>query len=147
MKRTEFKRKVPPPRAAKQYEGANPSAPRAPLPALLMAPRITLRPIKKEQAIQSEAYMRLVRAMFCAHCGRRPKSQFCHSDQGKGMGIKTDCRRGWPGCAECHFMIGSTGTFKREHRRVLEADYAAKTRAQILADGTWPAGLPHWRDE
>jgi hypothetical protein len=73
-------------------------------------------PIEKENALQHEGYMRLVRLLPCAHCGIVGFSQFCHSDQGKGERIKTDCRRGWPGCGPhhdtmgCHYLIGTTGT-------------------------------------
>lgn len=102
----------------------------------------------KEGVIEHEGYKRLVRQLPCAHCGVEGYTQFCHSDQGKGMGIKTDSRRGWPGCgphggvAGCHHLIGSTGTLTREERRDLEDRYAAQTRAQILFAGMWPANLP-----
>jgi hypothetical protein len=50
-----------------------------------------------------------------------------HADEGKGQGIKTDCRRAWPGCGPhgdtmgCHYLLGSTGKLGREERRRLEA--------------------------
>lgn len=103
-------------------------------------------PVLKEKALQHQGYMNLVRAMPCARCGHRPRSQFCHSDMDKGMGIKTDCRRGWPGCAECHWFVGTSGTLPREERRALEDTYAAQTRAAILAAGTWPKRLPLWSE-
>jgi len=98
----------------------------------------------KENVRQHAGYMDLVRAMPCMHCGQAPRSQFCHSDQGKGMGIKTDCRRGWPGCARCHDFVGSTGALGRYERRLLEDEYAARTRAAIVAEGLWPGSLPMW---
>jgi hypothetical protein len=99
-------------------------------------------PIEKEGAIQHAGYMRLVRALPCAHCGIAGPSQFCHSDEGKGMGIKSDCRYGWPGCAVCHDLVGTQRIYAKENRRRIEADMAAKTRAQITALGQWPANLP-----
>jgi hypothetical protein len=102
----------------------------------------------KEGVIEHEGYKRLVRQLPCAHCGIEGYTQFCHSDEGKGMGIKTDCRRGWPGCgphgdsAGCHHLVGSTGTFTREERRELEDRYAAQTRAAITFTGDWPNDLP-----
>lgn len=102
----------------------------------------------KEAVVEHEGYKRLVRQLPCAHCGIEGYTQFCHADEGKGMGIKTDCRRGWPGCgphgdsAGCHHLIGSTGTFARKERRSLEDLYAAQTRAVIIAAGLWPTGLP-----
>lgn len=98
----------------------------------------------KENARQHAGYMDLVRAMPCMHCGQAPRSQFCHADEGKGMGIKTDCRRGWPGCAACHHLVGSTGLLGRDARRALEDQYACRTRAAIVAEGLWPGSLPRW---
>lgn len=100
--------------------------------------------IEKEKAIQHEPYMRLVRNMPCARCGKFPPSQFCHADMGKGAGIKTDCRRGFPGCPECHVLLGSSGKIPREQRRELEAFYGGQTRERVIAAGLWPASLPAW---
>jgi hypothetical protein len=107
----------------------------------------------KENALVSEAYRRLVRAMPCIRCGHPPQSQFCHADLGKGMGLKTDDRRGWPGCGPhdgqpgCHHYLGTSGKLPKAVRRALEHDYAVKTRAAIVAAGTWPKGLPVWGEE
>jgi hypothetical protein len=104
----------------------------------------------KQNVLVCEAYRSMVRLLPCAHCGRPPPSQFCHADEGKGMGIKTDDRRGWPGCAPglsrtgCHHLVGMTGTFSRAQRRQLEEGYAAWARAQVMAAGHWPAALPLW---
>lgn len=111
-------------------------------------------PLPKEEPVQHQGYMDLVRAMPCAHCGRPPRSAFCHSDMGKGKGIKTDCRLGWPGCHDdlgrnregCHTLIGSRGVFTKEQRRTLEATYSARTRAAIVAAGKWPPRLPRWEE-
>lgn len=102
--------------------------------------------VPKENALQHAGYMDLVRAMACMHCNRPPRSQFCHADEGKGQGIKTDCRRGWPGCAACHHLIGSTGKLGRDERRRLEAEYGARTRAAVQAAGQWPKKLPAWKE-
>lgn len=139
MRRTGFARKV--------YNPPPPAPPRPVERRGTYAGTVTLQLVPKEAPRQHKGYMDLVRAMACAHCGRAPRSQFCHADQGKGTGIKTDCRRGWPGCAQCHHLIGSTGKLGRDERRRLEAEYAARTRAQILAAGTWPARLPTWTED
>lgn len=110
-------------------------------------------PVEKEGAIQHEKYMAAVRKLPCAHCGVTGFTQFCHADEGKGMGIKTDCRRGWPGCGPhngmpgCHYLLGSTGKLGREERRRLEAEYGRRTRTEIMRQGLWPAGLPLWVEE
>ena len=96
----------------------------------------------KENATQHARYMAAVRLLPCAHCGIAGPSQFCHSDEGKGMGIKSDCRQGWPGCAHCHDMVGTQRIYDKATRRRVEADMAAQTRRQITAMGLWPADLP-----
>lgn len=102
----------------------------------------------KEAPIQHEGYMRLVRRLPCAHCGVEGFTQFCHADEGKGAGVKSDCRLGWPGCGPrpgvkgCHYLIGTERIYPKEVRRALEARYGAQTRECITAMGLWPAGLP-----
>ncbi|GER16704.1 hypothetical protein VCH24_17110 [Variovorax boronicumulans] len=108
----------------------------------------TVLAVEKENALQHQGYMKLVRQLPCAHCGIVGHTQFCHADEGKGERIKTDCRRGWPGCGPhgdsmgCHYLLGSTGKLGRAERRRLEALYGAQTRATIIAMGLWPARLP-----
>ena len=150
MKSAGFKR--PPPRPARQWTADE--LPGARVPVVVPVVDAQIAPAAKENALQHEGYMNLVRAMPCAHCGRPPRSEFCHADAGKGKGIKTDCRRGWPGCKDdlsanregCHTLIGSRGVFAKERRRALEDRYAAQTRAAIIAAGTWPARLPKWSE-
>jgi hypothetical protein len=101
-------------------------------------------PIEKEGAIQHKGYMDAVRSLPCAHCGKSPRSEFCHSDEGKGTGIKSDCRLGWPGCHECHDAIGTRRIYHKELRRAIEAAMAKQTRAQIELLGLWPANLPRY---
>ena len=108
--------------------------------------------VEKDNPLRCEAYRTLVRAMPCMHCGYPPRSQFCHGDQGKGMGLKTDDRTGWPGCGPhdgmpgCHWLLGTSGRIPKAERRDLEARYAARTRAAILAAGEWPKNLPLWNE-
>jgi hypothetical protein len=101
--------------------------------------------VQKEEASQHGGYMAAVRGLgYCMNCGRACRPQFCHADQGKGMGIKTDVRRGWPGCAECHWLIGTSGSYTKDERRGIEARLAHKTREAVKAAGTWPKTLPQW---
>lgn len=102
--------------------------------------------IDKENALQHRAYMDAVRSLPCAHCGKAPRSVFCHSDEGKGTGIKSDCRLGWPGCPECHDAIGTRRIYSKPLRRALEAEMARHTRAKVMAAGLWPKTLPLWTD-
>ena len=119
---------------------------------MVVAPSAPAAPQPKEDALQHEGYMRLVRKLPCAHCGRAGPSQFCHRDEGKGQGIKTDCREGWPGCGPhdnspgCHYLIGTQRIYPREERRQMELEMGARTRAQIQALGLWPKRLPMYEE-
>ena len=139
MKRTAFSRP--------QYERPDPSALR-PVERSGVYSRCDrmAAPVPKECVCKSATYENLVRAMSCIRCGKPPRSQFCHTDEGKGLGIKTDVRRGWPGCAECHYEVGTSGTIPREQKRELEARYAKQTRDAIVNAGDWPAKLPLWAE-
>lgn len=109
--------------------------------------------IAKENAVTSPAYQSAVRRLPCIRCGIQGFTQFCHSDEGKGMAIKTDDRRGWPGCGPhgtepgCHWYVGTSGNLKQSERRALEAEYSARTRAMVEAKGEWPARLPKWEPD
>lgn len=103
--------------------------------------------IPKDNALQHAGYMVLVRQLPCAHCGRAGPSQFCHSDEGKGTAIKSDCRLGWPGCAECHYAVGTQRIYPKAARRVIEAEMAERTRALIVSLGLWPKNLPLWASQ
>lgn len=106
----------------------------------------------KENVLHSSIYEARVRKLACRRCGIPNFSQFCHSDEGKGTGIKTDVRRGWAGCGQregipgCHWVIGTSGTIPREEKRRLEDEYAASTRAEILRLNQWPKRLPLWEE-
>lgn len=138
---------------SRQWEGGE-ITPREPCRVPDTSARLVV-PVPKECVIQHRGYMDIVRGMHCAHCGRQPRSEFCHADQGKGIGIKTDCRLGWPGCSDdlmthregCHKFIGSRGTFTQAQRRALETRYGEQTRAKVLAAGLWPKDLPLWTEQ
>ena len=135
----------------KRYVTAPPAPPR-PLtrPVVCAPPSREPRPLPKFETLVSEEYRSLVRQLPCARCGHVGATQFCHADQGKGMGIKTDDRQGWAGCGPhdgvsgCHYLVGSSGHYPKQRRRILEEIYARWTRGQILEAGQWPADLPHW---
>lgn len=104
--------------------------------------------VEKERPIQHKGYMQAVRSLgYCMRCKRWCIPQFCHRDQTKGMGIKTDCREGWPGCAECHYLVGTSGYYPKEDRRALELDLGWRTRQAVNAAGLWPADLEKWNEK
>ncbi len=108
----------------------------------------------KENVLRSTRYEAQVRKLTCRRCGIAGFSQFCHTDEGKGQGIKTDVRRGWAGCGPhpegnttvpgCHWYVGTSGNMTREERRAFEEWAAFSTRAEILTLGQWPPRLPLW---
>lgn len=101
--------------------------------------------ITKEHASQHQGYMAAVRRLgYCMRCKTICRPQFCHADFGKGTGIKTDVRRGWPGCDSCHRLVGSSGVMRKETRRSEEQRLAAETRREILRRGWWPKTLEVW---
>lgn len=139
----------PPPRV-KQYLGSSPGVPALPFPRAALVER-ELKPIPKRQYLRSPTYRRWVASLPCAHCKRAGPTQAAHSDtaaDGKGLQIKATDAALWPGCADapgrrgCHTIIGSTGTFKREHAQTLAAGYIAETQALAKATGNWPKGWP-----
>lgn len=146
MKRGGFARPVP---RTRQWDGDHLPGLRAPRPR---APRVTalVSPIQKEHAIQSEPYMAAVRTLACYRCGIVGYTQFCHRDEGKGAGLKTDSREGWPGCGPhggepgCHWYVGTSGRMSKTERREFELRAGRDTRAEILRRGLWPARLPLW---
>lgn len=103
--------------------------------------------VVKECASQHSGYMAAVRDLgYCMRCRIACRPQFCHRDMGKGMALKTDCREGWPGCPECHHLVGTSGYFTKEERRALELVLGRRTRDAVRAAGTWPPPLPAWRE-
>lgn len=110
----------------------------------------TTGPVVKGKALESSAYENAVRDLgYCMRCGWRGRPQFCHRDEGKGVGMKTDVREGWPGCDTCHGWLGGHkggGRMPKEERRAVELELGQRTRAAVLAAGTWPARLPAWSE-
>jgi hypothetical protein len=104
--------------------------------------------IAKENASQSGAYMVAAKGLgYCMRCGAQVvpltgQLDFCHADMGKSQGLKTDVRRGWPGCRACHEEVGRK--LPRPVRRAAEILLAVMTRAAVLEAGTWPKRLERW---
>lgn len=155
MKRSGFKVQRPPgarlAKVAKQIGAEYTLRPRE--VAVAVAAMVPAVPVPKEGAIQHEGYMAAARKLPCARCGIAGFTQFCHADEGKGERIKTDCRRGWPGCGPhgtepgCHWLVGSSGRLGKAGRREFEAEAGRLTREAIRFMGQWPATLPAWADD
>ena len=110
--------------------------------------------LKKDAPARSEAYRRAVAALPCIHCGIAGYSQHAHANEGKGMGIKTDDRAGFPLCAPRPGIEGCHAAFDqyrllpggREAHVAAGRAWGARTRAEVERAGKWPARLPRWQD-
>lgn len=145
MKRSPFKA-LRPPRAAKQIGEGYTIRPRAIAVPVAGPARATVQ-VPKAEPLQHGRYMAAVRGLRCYRCHADPRSQFCHADEGKGTSIKSDCRLGWPGCAQCHLDIGTARVLGKVERRGWEAKAGRATRDTIRALGLWPASLPAWAED
>ena len=111
--------------------------------------------VPKEAPARSESYRRAVAALPCIHCGIAGHSQHAHANAGKGLGLKTDDRAGFPLCAPRPGIEGCHARFDQyrllpggrdEHAEAGER-WAERTRAAVLEAGVWPNRLPRWGDE
>ena len=111
-------------------------------------------PVHKDNPLRSEAFRRAVAGLACAHCGIQGYSQHAHSNEGKGVGLKTDDRTGFPLCCTrpgiegCHVAFDQYRLLPggREAHRAAARTWAANTRAEIQRLGQWPARLPLWTE-
>lgn len=105
-------------------------------------------PVPKEAPVRSEAYRRLVASLPCIHCGIQGFSQHAHANTGKGAGIKTDDRRGFPLCCArpgevgCHAKFDQGALFLKADRREIEQVWIEGTARTIFNNGEWPARVP-----
>jgi hypothetical protein len=145
-----FKRQ--PQRVAKQIGAEYNLRPRA-VAVAVEGPARAVVAVPKDAPLQHRTYMAAVRKLPCYRCGVVGLTQFCHRDEGKGMGLKTDCREGWPGCGPhgdepgCHWIVGTSGQLSRAERRAFELKAGIATRQQIRSAGQWPKNLPAWADD
>ena len=155
-RRTPMKRSAWPRRRA----GVSPETPVAPAPPVKRLARPAnyapatghATAVKKDAPARSEAYRRIVAEMPCAACGIAGYSQHAHANEGKGMGIKTDDRAGFPLCAPRPGIEGCHARFDqyrllpggRDAHAAAGEEWAARTRAAILKAGQWPKNLQKW---
>jgi hypothetical protein len=152
-----FKSKLPPRKEPKQLGEGYTLKPRA--VSCRMAESVSRMsvPVPKDNPVQSETYMAAVRQLACDRCGIEGYTQFCHADilgrGGKGKGLRSDCRLGWPGCGPhgsepgCHWYVGTSGKMSKAERHEYEAAAGRRTRAAIRAAGAWPKDLAPWSED
>lgn len=162
MRRTAFGRPQPKPwvndreqrlaaRAAQALANA-PAVPRRAVAAIVCAEPAPA--ILKDCPLRSENYRRAVAMLPCCWCGSIGYSQHAHANAGKGLGLKTDDRTGFPLCSQRPGIEGCHAAFDqyrllhggREAHRAAALDWGAATRDEILRQGTWPARLPIWTE-
>lgn len=141
-------------RAARQLESARATAGMASANVVMSSgPGATGIAIVKERAIESEPYRRLVAQLPCLWCGISGYSQHAHLNYGKGLGLKTDDRTGFPLCCSrpgiegCHVAYDNYRLLEsggREAHREYGIEAGRFTREQILKAGLWPKRLPLW---
>ena len=88
--------------------------------------------LKKDAPARSEAYRRIVAAMPCANCGIAGYSQHAHANAGKGKGIKTDDRMGFPLCAARPGVEGCHAAF--DQYRLLPGGRGTLSRSKTTTD-------------
>lgn len=99
----------------------------------------------KTVLLRSKPYRQRVAALPCYHCGVEGLSQAAHSDEGKGLAMKTSDDTCYPLCGPtpgnpgCHYRIGTAGMFNRDDRRKFEKEAAADTRLKLALALTNPA--------
>ncbi|WP_159917909.1 hypothetical protein [Pantoea sp. 18069] len=111
-------------------------------------------PVLKAMLVDSKPYRRVVAGLACMWCGLQGSSQHAHLNRGKGLGLKTDDRTGFPLCASrpgvegCHVAYDQyrlvEGGNEAHHAYGLE--WGRITRAEILSLGLWPINLPLWQE-
>ena len=141
LRRTGFKRQAYTP------------APPAPVRPLVRRPSyacndVTLT-IQKDNPLEHEGYRRLVASLPCIRCGIVGWSQCAHGPI-LGKSIKCDDRFSMPLCADrplvvgCHTLYDQYRLGRGQWRRDMAVVWSAQTRAEIIAAGLWPVGLPMW---
>lgn len=104
---------------------------------------------RKDEAVRSEPYLRLVALRPCKNCGRRGPSQAAHPPP-KGKQIKQDDREAFPLCADgprrkgCHPKFDNYDLMPHAAAVKQAKKWGAETRAEIEAEGKWPKKLAKW---
>ena len=139
-------------RAQRQLESARATAGMVPVNVVMVAGAGTTGiSVIKEKAIESEPYRRLVAQLPCLWCGISGYSQHAHLNLGKGLGMKTDDRTGFPLCCSrpgiegCHAAYDNYRLLEsggREAHREYGLEAGRFTRQQILKAGLWPSSVP-----
>ena len=102
--------------------------------------------ITKTQYIRSAKLMQTYRKLPCMHCGIDDGSVCgAHSNQsihGKGRGLKSSDIYCASLCHVCHHALDQGRSMSRSERVAMWDAAHAKTVAELVRRGLWPAGVP-----
>ena len=110
-----------------------------------------VRAAPKENALECEAYRRLVASLPCSRCCIVGHSQAAHPPP-TGKGIKRDDRLCFPLCAPrpgiagCHTPFDHYKLMSHAAAVIQALAWAAQVRAVIRGFGLWPRNLPLWAE-
>lgn len=141
-------------RAARAMDSARATAGLACTSIVVMGAASTGLAVPKAEILECEAYRRAVAALPCIWCGISDFSQHAHLNLGKGMGLKTDDRTGFPLCCSrpdiegCHIAYDQYRLVDggREAHRERGQEWGRITRQTIRESGLWPRRLPLWSE-
>lgn len=141
-------------RAARAMDSARATAGLACTSIVVMGGASTGLVVPKAEILECKAYRRVVAALPCIWCGICGFSQHAHLNLGKGMGLKTDDRTGFPLCCArpgiegCHIPYDQYRLMEggRDQHRAYGLEWGRITRHTILESGQWPHRLPLWSE-
>jgi hypothetical protein len=105
----------------------------------------------KENAVECEAYRRLVAGLPCINCSISNQSQAAHPPP-SGKGRKEDDRMCFPLCCTrpgipgCHVLFDQYKLMTHEAAVAQARVWAAQVRAVVLGFNAWPKNLPLWEE-
>lgn len=144
MRRTPFKSKAPPARAAKQYDGASPGKPAAPFARVAAVEREVV-PLPKFVYVRSQALLDNVKQLDCTHCNRHGPSDPAHSNwaiHGKGKSVKASDIFIAALCRLCHRRLDQGRHLTEEERQRMWWHAHVWTVKEMLGRSLWPLHLP-----
>lgn len=103
--------------------------------------------LPKDAPVRHEGYRRAVASLKCIWCGDIGRSQCAHGPA-LGRGMKAGDLDTFPLCAPaygrlgCHYKFDHYILFDKARRPAIAREWAAQTRADVIAAGLWPDDLP-----
>jgi hypothetical protein len=89
----------------------------------------------KPSTFRSEKLRRAIATLPCMDCGRQGDTQAAHSNQGKGMAIKSSDARVAALCTRCHGSLDQGGAMSKLDRRAYEDEMVLRTYVALMENG------------